>query len=305
MFTQLFGHFLLNQNIITAEQLRAALEVKNSTHAKLGAMAIDAGYMTAEQVDTVHEEQKRVDKRIGDIAIEMNFITKDRVEALLAQQKTANVVLGQALIDLGYLTNKQFEDALNSYKAVASFKGEQSDEALAADLVKILGIEDWQDKDFYTDYIVLLTKNLIRFIGDDFVLAGCEKCCNIPCKFVSKQDLTNEDGKNVALTAVASDDKGFITIASRYAVDSSDEEDSDLDEFGLFDEVDEFVEACVGEFLNLQNGLFAVNISNKKGVELDLTPQIAERDTSVEVTNGIAVTLEYTFGKVVFIISKN
>ncbi|MBE6901294.1 MAG: hypothetical protein E7478_02360, partial [Ruminococcaceae bacterium] len=65
MFTQLFGHFLLNNNIITAEQLRAALEVKNNTHAKLGAMAIDAGYMTANQVDMVHEEQKRVDKRIG------------------------------------------------------------------------------------------------------------------------------------------------------------------------------------------------------------------------------------------------
>ena len=141
MFTQLFGHFLLNNNIITAEQLRAALEVKNNTHAKLGAMAIDAGYMTANQVDMVHEEQKRVDKRIGDIAVEMNFLTKDQVDDLLAQQKTANVVLGQALIDLGYLSNAQFEDALKQYKATASFTGDQSDDALAADLAKLLELE--------------------------------------------------------------------------------------------------------------------------------------------------------------------
>jgi len=304
MFTQLFGHFLLNNNIITAEQLRAALEVKNNTHAKLGAMAIDAGYMTANQVDMVHEEQKRVDKRIGDIAVEMNFLTKDQVDDLLAQQKTANVVLGQALIDLGYLSNAQFEDALKQYKATASFTGDQSDDALAADLAKLLELEGDLNKDFYTDYVLLLTRNLIRFIGDDFVIAKFSKDTTLTCPHISKQDLTNEEGKAIAATAISGDDKAFITIASRYAVDSSDEEDGDLDEFGLFDDVDEFVEACVGEFLNLQNGLFAVNISNKKGVELDLTPQIAESNTTIEITNGIAVTLEFTFGKVDFVICR-
>ena len=304
MFTQLFGYYLLNNNIITAEQLRAALEVKNNTHAKLGAMAIDAGFMTAAQVDTVHEEQKRVDKRIGDIAVQLGFLREQQVEMLLAQQKTANVVLGQALIDLGYLSNKQFEDALKDYKSSATFTGEQTDEALAADLAKILDIENDKDKEFYTDYVLLLNKNLIRFIGDDFVIAGCTKNSSISCKHLSRQDLTDEEGKVVALTAVSADDSGFISIASRYAIDSSDEEDSGIDEFGLFNEVDEFVEACVGEFLNLQNGLFAVNISNKKCVELDLTPQIAESNTTVEITNGIALTLEFTFGKVDFIISK-
>ncbi len=304
MFTQLFGHYLLNNNVISADQLRAALEVKNNTRAKLGAMAIDAGYMTAAQVDQVHEEQKRVDKRIGDIAVEMGFITAEKVEELLAQQKTANVVLGQALIDLGYLTNTQFEDALNAYKSNASFTGTQSDDALAADIIKILGLEDEKDKDFYVDYIVLLTKNLIRFIGDDFVIAGCVKNAPITCEHISKQDLTNEENKVVANTAVAGGDKAFITIASRYAVDSSDDEDGDIDEFGLFDEVDEFVEACVGEFLNLQNGLFAVNISNKKGVELDLTPQVAESNATVDIATGLAVSLEFTFGKVDFIVSK-
>lgn len=304
MFTQLFGHYLLNNNIITAEQLRAALEVKNSTRAKLGAMAIDAGYMTAAQVDIVHAEQKRIDKRIGDIAVGMGFITEAQLQELVSQQKTANVVLGQALIDLGYLTNTQFEDALKAYKANASFTGTQSDEALAADIKRVLDLEGDRDCDFYTDYIVLLSKNLIRFIGDDFVIGSCVKNASVSCDYVSKQDLTGEDGSVVAKTAIAGSDKAFITIASRYAVDSSDDEDGDIDEFGLFEEVDEFVEACVGEFLNLQNGLFAVNISNKKGIELDLTPQVAEQNASVELGRGLSVTLEFTFGKVDFIINK-
>ncbi len=302
MFTQLFGHFLLNKNIITAEQLKAALEEKNNIRVKIGAMAIDAGYMTAEQVDAVHEEQKHVDKRIGDIAVDMGYLTHAQIEELLSKQKTANIVLGQALIDLGYLTNKQFEDALAEYKASASFNGEEpNDEALAKDLVSIFDLENDADKDFYVDYIMLLTKNAIRFIGDDFVLAGSIKNTDLPCAHLCSQELSGADNK--FYTAIAGDDKAFISLASRYAIDSGEDDDS-IEEFGLFEQVDEFVEACVGEFLNLQNGLFAVNMSNKKNLELDLTPQIAETDKRVLLDAGLAVTLEYTFGKVTFIISR-
>lgn len=302
MFTQLFGHFLLNRNIITAEQLRVALEAKNITKARLGALAIEAGLMTASQVDLVHEEQKRVDKRIGDIAIAMGFLTEQDVEELLAKQKNANVLLGQALIDLGYLTNKQFEDVINEYKEIASFKGDSAsgDKALAKDITNIFDLEYDPDKDFYVDYILLLTKNLIRFIGDDFVIAGCTKKSDLECEYITSQELT---GDMTAYSAIAGGDAAFINIASRYAVDSSDDEDT-AEEYGLFDAVDEFVEACVGEFLNLQNGLFAVNMSNNSNVELDLTPQTVERSTKVNISSGLAVTLQFSFGKVDFIIMR-
>jgi CheY-specific phosphatase CheX len=39
------------------------------------------------------------------------------------------------------------------------------------------------------------------------------------------------------------------------------------------EEVEDIMEDAVGEFLNLQNGLFAVNMSDK-GVELNMEPQI-------------------------------
>lgn len=40
-----------------------------------------------------------------------------------------------------------------------------------------------------------------------------------------------------------------------------------------FTEVDDFVNATAGEFLNVNDGLFVVNESNEHGVELTLTPQ--------------------------------
>lgn len=300
MFTQLFGHFLLNKGIITAEQLATALEAKNNVKVRLGALAIDAGLMNAAQVDTVHEEQKRVDKRIGDIAVDMGYISRENVDELIAKQKTANLLLGQALIDLGYLTNAQFEDALAQYKSAASFKGDDNDDdaAFREDIISIFDLENDNDKDFYADYIVLLMKNLIRFVGDDFALVGSTRNAEASFDYISTQQLI---GELPAFTAIGGDEKAFIGLASRYAVDSSDDEDS-AEDFGLFDSVDEFVEACVGEFLNLQNGLFAVNLSNTRSIELDLEPQDVMHGSTVG--GGIAVKLQFTFGTLDFIVAR-
>ena len=289
MFTQLFGHFLLNKGIVNAEQLGAALEAKNDTRAKLGALAIDAGYMTAEQVEQVHEEQRRVDKRIGDIAVEMGFLTNEQVDELLSKQKTANIVIGQALIDLGHLTNQQFADALAEYKKSSTFtEGEQTDEALSKQLISMFGFDSLADKDFYAEYILLLVRNIIRFIGDDFVFSVCNKRGEVKFPCISSQ---NVEGAISAYTAIAGDEKAFVAIASRYAGEE-------------ITSADEFAEACVGEFLNLQNGLYAVNISNARSIELDLTPQTAEKNVSVSIDGGICVNLAFSFGNVGIIVIK-
>lgn len=287
MFTQLFGHYLLNKGIITGEQLRAALEAKNGTRAKLGALAIDAGYMTAEQVEQVHEEQRRVDKRIGDIAVGMGFLTSEQVDELLARQKTANIVLGQTLIDLGYLTNKQFEEALSGYKASASFADENTDDSkLAADFVTVLGLENSDKKDIYVEYLLLLVKNLIRFVGDDFVIGKRIVLDSVKPSYAVSQVIK---GEIAAYTAICGEEKAFVGFASRYAGEE-------------VTAPDEYAEDYVGEFLNLQNGLFSVNISNEKNIELDLTPQTPEHGADIAVAGGVAIELNFSFGNIIVVV---
>ncbi|MBQ8612818.1 MAG: chemotaxis protein CheX [Ruminiclostridium sp.] len=288
MFTQLFGHYLLNKNYITTEQLKKALEEKNNTRVKLGALAIDAGYMTAEQVEKVHEAQRRLDKRIGDIAVEMGFLTDEQVGELLSKQKTANIVIGQTLMDLGYMTNADFEKALAEYKASAGFAGDDNDDMLAENIIGAFGLEDLADKDFYVEYLLLFARNTIRFIGDDFVFTGCTKNPELKSAYLCSQDIK---GKVSAYTAIGCDKAAFFTLASRYAGENVDE--------------DEFAEACTGEFLNLQNGLFAVNVSNLEGVELDLTPQVSEKDVTLNIDDGISVSLAFSFGNVNLVICRN
>ena len=46
MYSQFFGSYLFNHNLVTAEQLTAAFEKKHNTRLKLGTLAINEGLMT-------------------------------------------------------------------------------------------------------------------------------------------------------------------------------------------------------------------------------------------------------------------
>ncbi len=284
MYTQLFGHYLLNNSVIDADELHAALTAMSRIKAKLGAAAIDEGLMTAEQVEEVHELQHTVDKRFGDIAVEKGFLTEEQVRLLLSKQKNANLVLGQALIDFGFITNKQFEEALKDYKRRFSLiDGETEEERMEKEMVQILGIDDMPDSDFYAEYILLFIRNLIRFLGDDFSFSGVSRGATISMNYACLQDINGPINAHVVLGGT---ERGFIGIAARYAGED-------------LNETDGYTKACVGELLNLQNGLFAVNTSNTHGQELELSPQTSEEKLMITVPeNGIAVSLTFSFGDV-------
>ena len=70
-----------------------------------------------------------------------------------------------------------------------------------------------------------------------------------------------------------------------------------------FTEIDDFVDATIGEFLNVVDGLFAVNESNEYGVELTMNPQEIIKDTKVELSkSGFCIPVQFLFGTVDFII---
>ena len=284
MYTQLFGHYLLNKGIIDADQLHAALTAMSRIKAKLGAIAIDAGYMTAAQVDDVHETQHTEDKRFGVIAVEKGYLTEEQMLDLLARQKSSNLVLGQALIDFGFITTKQFEDALGDYKRHTSLiDAESEEERMEKEMIQILGLDSSHRSEFLAEYILLFIRNLIRFLGDDFTFAGVARNTTVSMNYACCQEVSGELNASVALGGT---EMGFIGIAARYAGENLTEPDA-------------YTKACVGELLNLQNGLFAVNESNKHNFELDLSPQEAHDNLMLNIPDdGICVTLSFSFGDI-------
>ena len=142
MFTQFFGSYLLNRKIVSPANLRVALEKKDTTRVKLGVLAINAGY-----------------------------ITEAQVEELLSSQKTGCLLLGQALVDMGCLTNEEFETVLNDYKKENRLTDKdfssESNEKTENVISSFFAIEG-EYKDYCSEYVNVLFKNLIRFVGDDF-----------------------------------------------------------------------------------------------------------------------------------------
>ena len=66
----------------------------------------------------------------------------------------------------------------------------------------------------------------------------------------------------------------------------------------------EMADAAAGEFLNLHNGLFTVNMSNDKGIELNLTPQdFAKTQYSNDSKPALKIPLSFSFGTVNFLLS--
>ena len=60
----------------------------------------------------------------------------------------------------------------------------------------------------------------------------------------------------------------------------------------------------MGEFLNVVNGLFAVNQSNEGGAELTMTPQQFIQDKKISFEKpAFCIPVVFSFGEVDFIVS--
>ncbi len=286
MFSQYFGHYLLNNGLIKPEQLADALEYQRSVHLKLGVIAINAGYLTPSQVEQIHNMQKKVDRKFGELAIELHYITDGQLNDMLSTQKQGHLMLGQALIDRNYFTMEELQSALDNYKKESGMSQRQFNVVRNDDSQEIEQIFENYGESLlgktYSDYVTLLIKNIIRFIDDNPTVEINQLKDDITTEWYAWQEITGKIGIH---TGIACDKEMFVKFAAKFA-----QED--------ITEPDELAQASVGEFINLHNGIFLVNLSNN-GVELEMQPQmVAENYTFNNPGKAYVVTCHMTWGKI-------
>lgn len=292
MFAQFFGAYLLNNKLVSPETLAQAIDDKKNTRMRLGVLAINAGLMTAEQVEHVNVAQQSVDKRFGDLCVDLGYLTSADVDRLLSEQPTDYLLLGQTLVNNGTLTNAEFESAITAYKEHYQLSDDDisnnQNDKLSAIVKDFFHFNTAENARIYTEYVTLLFKNIIRFIGDDFTPLEASIVNDAEAEFIVRQKI---HGKYTADVCIACPRSEYIDFAERFAK----EELSDADEY---------VNEIVGEFLNVNNGLFVVNESNQLGIELSLDPQNYLRDSSVKFDcPAFCIPVAFAFGEVEFIIS--
>ena len=89
MFSQLFGEYLVSEEVLTPEQLREVLDEQATAKVRLGTIAIANGYMTQNETEEVNHLQTQYDRRFGDIAVERGYLSEREVDELLEQQGCA------------------------------------------------------------------------------------------------------------------------------------------------------------------------------------------------------------------------
>jgi len=290
MFSHFFGHYLLENKHITAEQLREVLALQDSVRVKIGILAIDAGYMTAEQVEIAHRLQATFDMRFGEIAIGKGYLTEDQLTDLLSKQSKRHLLVSQALADKGIMSFEDIERVLAAYRRDSGFSEaeyealkENDMDAVAASLARM---PELGDPEVYAGYFALFTRNLVRFIDPGIVIRRAEKVTVTPFEHLVHQEM---DGRFKIFTGLSGSSAAMAEFASRYA------------KMGLMD-YDDMARDALGEFMNVQNGLFLSKLSND-WVELELSPPGFQNGGAIRSV-GVAYAIPFTlpFGEFTFFI---
>ncbi|WP_248930557.1 hypothetical protein [Paenibacillus hamazuiensis] len=260
MFTQYFGHYLLNRGWVGPSALQKALEQMQITHVKLGVLSVNAGYMTAAQAEEVHRQQMKTDRRFGEIAVGLGYMTEEQLQSLLSAQKESHLLLGQALIDQEALNLEQFSEALKQFKTDYFLSDEQFSAVQNGDIdalvSAVLQADPSMNTSAYAPYLTLFIKNMIRFIEPQVFMEMNRIPAGYECEWLVSQEVT---GPIRLTTGFSLKTDILLHVASRFAEEP-------------VEAADELALASVGEFLNLHNGLFLINMS-EQGIELGLTPQ--------------------------------
>lgn len=287
MYTQLFGTFLLENNLINREQLIQAISSQKEKHLRLGTLAIHAGYLTSVEVEHIHTTQTKENKRFGEIALQLGYLTQEQIDKLLSSQKPDYLLLCQALVDLGFMTTTQFEEAMKQYQNLyelsdLDFSNEDFDK-VALHIAEFFSVNALEDPGYFARYITLFFNNIVRFIGSDFAPLPITCQDKYSGKYAAIQEIY---GKNRLISGISMDEDTLLSFASRYIGED-------------FSENDEYTLASMEDFLNLHNGLFAVNLSNDESTELTLQPPLYKEELVLD-TPVYVVPLAFPFGTVHF-----
>jgi len=293
MLTQFFGNYLIDKNIINSQQLLEALRYKNAHAQKLGDLAITVGYMTAEEAEEVHVLQTKSDKKFAEIAVQIGYLTVQQADELINAQNTGYLLLGNSLIALGFCSQDVISKAIADYEFdydISFTTILNSDNAKLASMIQsYYNFPETEDLSLVQEYATLLLKNLIRFIGNDFrLLAKVESVPSmLPHMIEIHQSISNDANLD---TAIIGYQDFMIQFAARYACTE-------------FDEMDDFIDASLQDFLNLHNGIFTVNLSNHYNIDCNLSPT-ETKDFSAEDKWQYILPIEFTFGTIYFCFSE-
>lgn len=260
MFSQLFGAFLLEQNVITKDMMDSVLAEQTDARAKLGTIAVAAGYLTNGQVEEIHHLQAQHDKRFGDIALEKGYLTEKQLMDLLDQQGNSFMKFLQILIEKNCVPVSEIDAYLSRFQETKGFSDQDMIALKKDDIDAIVPVFAFAAKPFVTDVTALVLRNIARFITMDFYIDRIRRVEDYEYHALAGQKISGDYQVWLAFVG-KEDDEGLYTLAAGYAGEQARRK-KDI----AYD--------VIGEFANICSGLFASGLS-EKGIYIDMESPFA------------------------------
>ena len=299
MFSQLFGNYLIEKEIIKKEEYAAAIQKQLSVRVKLGTIAIAEGLLTEEEVDTINKLQMQFDKRFGDIAIEKGLLTLEQIGDLLDKQGNPYMQFIESLTECTKLSAAVLDKTLSAFQKEKGFSEADMTALKNDNLDSLIPIFAFSAKPHVTELAGLVVRNINRFITRNFYIGKIKHVDSFDyCNLAGQKTVGNDD---IYLAFADADNNGaFTMLASNFSGEEHTEADGNA-----FD--------AVCEFINVNSGLYASELS-KKDIDLDMEPVFAYKDQTVkgdfyvlpiyledyQINLLIAVNTEITMGETPF-----
>lgn len=276
MFSRIFGKFLEEQNLISAEELDILMKCQEDARVKLGLIAVSEKLLSKEQADKINRQQAKEDKLFGDIAVELGYLTESQVDRLLKLQGNPYLVLVQILSEHGIMTFEEIENAMELYQREHGFTSTDMEDLRSGDAKRIIPLFVRSKNRFAQELADVAIRTIIRLIDSQIVLDASYEVSRYEYENIAIQNVEGEH--NISL-GLAGEGTNLLTIAVTYAKED-------------FEEVDLFAFDAVCEFINCINGMYATALS-ADGILVDLLPPMYYQSGCVRADDRILIVPIY------------
>ncbi len=247
MGVKFFGQYLIERGEVTAEQVRAALDLMDEENRSIGELAVEGRLISKADADKVNAEQRHRDLPFGELAAELGLLSEEQIDNLVQLQWRTRLRIGQALVRMRHLEKERLEELLISYE-----------EDQAPYRIENLALPESIEGNALAPYVLRLFPNLMMRVARIATRVGSGERISEPPDFPVRVavSVSGDCGLMICLLGDEAFSRQVASMAGGLDAESLDRE-------MLLD--------GVGEFLNVLAGN-AMAVAERSGISLELEP---------------------------------
>jgi CheY-specific phosphatase CheX len=276
MNSQYFAQYLLNTGMLSGDEVKGMLMKSMSCKPKLPLLAMYQGLVTARQLTDLGVETAA----FAAAAQEKGLLTKSQVQNLSQAVTGESLRFAQALLDAGRMDYVRLAELFADYRE-APVRPLKEAVARLAD-----GSLD-KELEYYNAYVEIFMRSLIRFMDTPAVINVFESLLDSDeqTRIVSQR----LSGDLSMVTGLFAADDTFVEMARRYSRED-------------IQEVDELAVDSITEFLNVMNGLYAIDLA-KRQMDVDLELPRAAKNQKPVGSHQLELRIDTGFGSFVLVLA--